>query len=96
MSVDDETEERILAKAAYIEEAIEILAEKQSLGEAAYLAEREQRDIVEREFQTAIEACIDIASFSAKPSVPKIPNGTRRSSPYFSKRMSSPKRQLPT
>lgn len=73
MSVDEETEDRILEKAAYIEEAVEILAQKQSLDEAAYTADREQRDIVEREFQTAIEACIDIASLLCKSTGTEVP-----------------------
>jgi uncharacterized protein YutE (UPF0331/DUF86 family) len=66
VSLDDETEDRILENVAYIQEAVDILAEKQTLDEAAYLQDRQQRDIVEREFQTAIEACIDIATLLCK------------------------------
>lgn len=61
MTVDDETESRILQKAEYVAEAVAVLARKQSLELETYLDDREQRSIVEREFQTAIEACIDIA-----------------------------------
>lgn len=66
MSVDDETEERILEKATYVEEAVAVLSRKRELDEAAYAAEREERSIVEREFQTAIEACIDVAELLLK------------------------------
>jgi len=59
--VSDEDEARILEKAIYIEESVEILSDKQSLDQAVYRSDREQRAIVEREFQTTIEACIDIA-----------------------------------
>ena len=38
-----------------------VLAAKQSLDEEEYRADREQRAVVEREFHTAVEACIDIA-----------------------------------
>ena len=61
MTVPDEVETRILEKAEYVEEAVLVLADKQSLSETAYRTDRAQRAIVEREFQTAIEACIDIA-----------------------------------
>jgi uncharacterized protein YutE (UPF0331/DUF86 family) len=63
---DDETEERILDKAGYVEEAVAVLERKRALDEATYLSDREQRAIVEREFQTAIEACLDIASLLCK------------------------------
>lgn len=61
VELDDETESRLLDRAEYIEEAVTILAEKQSLAPEDYRSNREHRAIVEREFQTAIEACIDIA-----------------------------------
>lgn len=61
MTVPADIEARILDKAEYVEEALTILAEKQSIDRETYQSSREQRAIVEREFQTAIEACIDIA-----------------------------------
>lgn len=61
MTIPADIEARILEKAEYVEEAITILAEKQSLTRETYRDSREQQAIVEREFQTAIEACIDIA-----------------------------------
>ncbi|RJX49360.1 HepT-like ribonuclease domain-containing protein [Halonotius pteroides] len=59
--IDAETETRIVEKAEYIDEAVTVLARKQDLDRETYLADREQRAVVEREFQTAIEACLDIA-----------------------------------
>lgn len=61
VDLDDDTEERLLDKALYVEEAVTVLARKQSLDPEKYRSDREQRAIVEREFRTAIEACIDIA-----------------------------------
>ena len=61
MTVPADVEARILDKAEYVEEALTVLAEKQSIDRETYQNSREQRAIVEREFQTAIEACIDIA-----------------------------------
>lgn len=59
--MDERTERRILTKAEYIGEAVTLLAEKRDrLDFETYRENREQRDIVEREFQTAIEASIDI------------------------------------
>lgn len=61
MSVPDGVEARILERVEYVEEALSILAEKRSLDRQTYLDDRTERAIVEREFHTAIEACIDIA-----------------------------------
>lgn len=59
--MDERTEQRILDRAEYVREAVVVLAGKRdSLSFEDYHADREQRDIVEREFETAIEACIDI------------------------------------
>jgi len=60
MELDAETETRIVEKAEYIEDAVAVLSRKQSLSKATYLDSREQRAVVEREFQTALEGCIDI------------------------------------
>jgi len=59
--IDAETETRVVEKAEYIEGAVSALARKRSLERDEYLQDREQRAVVEREFQTAIEACLDIA-----------------------------------
>lgn len=66
MTVSDETEERILDKATYVEKTVSILVRKQTLDKEEYLSDREQRAVVEREFQTAIEACLDIAALLCK------------------------------
>ena len=66
MSLDAETESRIVEKAEYIEAAVTVLSRKQSLTLSEYLDDREQQAIVEREFQTALEACIDIAELLLK------------------------------
>ena len=53
--------EKILEKAAYVQEAVAVLEEKQSVDRSEYRTNRELRAVVEREFHTAIEACSDIA-----------------------------------
>lgn len=73
MTVSDETENRILDKATYVEETVGVLARKQALAKETYLADREQRSIVEREFQTAIEACLDIAALLCKELTSTVP-----------------------
>lgn len=73
MNVSEETENRILEKAKYVEEAVTILAQKQSLDKDTYRTDREERAIVEREFQTAIEACIDIARLLIAETESEIP-----------------------
>jgi len=59
----------------YIEQAVKVPSRKQSLELSEYLADREQQAIVEREFQTTLEACIDIAELllkSLSSTVPEI------------------------
>lgn len=59
--MDERTERQILDRASYVRDAVAVLAEKrESVSFEAYRSDREQRDVVEREFETAIEACIDI------------------------------------
>lgn len=59
--MDERTERRLVEKAEYVGEAVTLLAGKRdTLSFDEYRTDREQRDIVEREFETAIEACIDI------------------------------------
>lgn len=62
MTIDDETAERIVDNAEYIRDCLKILVQKQSLTKDAYLADRTAQDVVERRFETTIQACIDIAS----------------------------------
>lgn len=72
--IDDEIEMRIVEKAEYIEGAVAVLSRKQSLEKEVYLDDREQRAIVEREFQTAIEACIDIAELLLTAAPAEVPD----------------------
>jgi uncharacterized protein YutE (UPF0331/DUF86 family) len=61
--MDETTANRMQEKAEYIAEAVAVLAEQRdSLTFAEYRSNRHARDIVEREFETAIEACIDIGA----------------------------------
>jgi len=54
-------ERRIVEKAQYVREAVVLLADvRESLSFEAYQEDRRTRDVVERELQTAIEACLDI------------------------------------
>lgn len=70
---DEETTARIVDKVEYVTEAVTLLAEKQSLEKSRYLTDREQQAIVEREFQTAIEACLDIAELLIVDSQSEMP-----------------------
>ncbi len=72
--MDAETEGRIVEKAEYIEEAVAVLSQKQTLDRQEYLTDRQQRAIVEREFETAIEACIDIAALILKDAGQSMPD----------------------
>lgn len=57
----DRRTRRIRERAEYVRDAVTVLADKRErLSLDGYRSDREQRDVVERELQTAIEACIDI------------------------------------
>jgi uncharacterized protein YutE (UPF0331/DUF86 family) len=72
--MDERTARRITEKAEYVSDALVVLAEKRdSLSFEEYRAEREQRDIVEREFETAIEACIDIGKMLLRATGTEVP-----------------------
>jgi len=73
VKVPDDVETSIVDKATYVEDAVAVLAAKRSLDEAVYRGDREQQAIVEREFQTAIEACIDIAGLLIRASDGEMP-----------------------
>ncbi|MFW5938415.1 MAG: type VII toxin-antitoxin system HepT family RNase toxin [Halanaeroarchaeum sp.] len=74
MTVPDDVEARIVDRAEYVEEALSVLADKRTLDEETYRTDREQRAIVEREFQTAIEACIDIAGLLLRTTTADTPD----------------------
>lgn len=72
--MDNATGDRILDKASYVRDAVVVLAEKRDgLSFDEYRADRETRDVVEREFQTAIEACIDIGEMLLKTRGESVP-----------------------
>lgn len=61
--MDDHTTDRIVERAKYIRASLTILAEiREDVSFATYRDDRRTRDVVEREFQTTIEACLDIGS----------------------------------
>lgn len=61
MRIDERRVERVVDKVEYVEESLELLAEKQSVGPDEYADARERKDVVERRFETMTQACIDIA-----------------------------------
>lgn len=73
--MDERTKQRILEKATYVTDALIVLAEKRDeLSFEEYREQREARDIVEREFETAIEACIDIGKMLLSDHNETVPN----------------------
>ena len=61
--MDDRTVDRIVEQATYVRESVTLLAEiRETVTLSTYRDDRRKRDIVEREFQTSIEACLDIGS----------------------------------
>lgn len=73
--MDERTEQRILEKATYVTDALAVLAEKRDeLSFEDYREQREARDIVEREFETAIEACIDIGKMLLRAPTETVPD----------------------
>lgn len=59
--MDERTQERILDKVEYIRGAVSVLVDvRDTTTFEEYETDRRTRSVVEREFQTAIEACIDI------------------------------------
>ena len=72
--MDGRTEQRLLKKATYVTEALAVLAQKRdALSFEEYRAQREARDVVEREFETAIEACIDIGEMLLRTDSDAVP-----------------------
>jgi uncharacterized protein YutE (UPF0331/DUF86 family) len=52
--------ETMVEKAEFVEECLEILAARQSVSREAYRTDTVTRDVVERRFEKASQACIDI------------------------------------
>ena len=73
--MDERTRQRILEKATYVADALTVLAEKRDeLSFEEYRERREARDVVEREFETAIEACIDIRKMLLRVTSATVPD----------------------
>ncbi|ACV12119.1 protein of unknown function DUF86 [Halorhabdus utahensis DSM 12940] len=58
---DPERVETIVEKAEYVETCLEILAANQSVTRESFRENPETRDVVERRFEKASQACIDVA-----------------------------------
>lgn len=58
---DPERVETIVEKAEYVQTCLEILAANQSVSRESFRERPETRDIVERRFEKASQACIDVA-----------------------------------
>lgn len=73
--MDERTRQRILEKATYVADALTVLAQKRDeLSFKEYREQREARDVVEREFETAIEACIDIGKMLLRATTETVPD----------------------
>lgn len=53
--------ETVVEKIEYVERCLEILVAKQSVDERTYRRDPEVRDVVERRFEKATGACLDVA-----------------------------------
>lgn len=72
--MDEQTTERIVERATYIRGSVTILADiRDEVSFATYRTDRRTRDIVEREFQTTIEACLDIGTMILRAKDDSVP-----------------------
>jgi len=72
--MDEYTTERIVERTKYIRESLIILADiRDEASFATYRTDRRTRDIVEREFQTTIEACLDIGTMILRAKDQSVP-----------------------
>ena len=72
--MDEHTTERIVERTKYIRESLTILADiRDEVSFATYRTDRRTRDIVEREFQTTIEACLDIGTMILRAKGQSVP-----------------------
>jgi uncharacterized protein YutE (UPF0331/DUF86 family) len=73
--MNDRTKQRILEKATFVADALTVLAEKRDgISFEEYREQREARDVVEREFETAIDACIDIGKMLLRANSETVPD----------------------
>lgn len=63
---DRDRVETVVEKAEYVDECLELLARKQSVSREQYRSSPETRDVVERRFEKATTACLDIARILLK------------------------------
>lgn len=54
--------DRVRTKLGHLEEYLRGLIEQQDVSREQYLGDRDRQDIVERRFEKAIQACIDVAA----------------------------------
>ena len=72
--MDEHTTERIVERTKYIRESLTILADiRDEVSFTTYRTDRRTRDIVEREFQTTIEACLDIGTMILRAKGQSVP-----------------------
>jgi len=77
--------ETIVEKAEYIESCLEILAAKQSVSRAEFREDPETRDVVERRFEKASQACLDVARMLLRISTAESAGPTPRRCAVFTK-----------
>lgn len=63
---DRDRVETVVEKVEYVEESLAILADKQSVTRDRYRSDPEVRDVVERRFEKATTACLDVARMLLK------------------------------
>lgn len=63
---DSDRVETVVEKVEYVEECLEILARKQSVDHGQYRSDPEVRDVVERRFEKATSACLDVGRMLLK------------------------------
>lgn len=63
---DRERVETVVEKAEYVEECLRMLAARQSVSREEYRDDPETRDVVERRFEKATAACLDIGRMLLK------------------------------
>lgn len=61
MTIDEVRARKIVEKADYVRESLEVLSEKQPVEFSEYRERRDVSDVVERRFVTMTQACVDIA-----------------------------------
>lgn len=71
--MDEETADRIVSKAEFVQRCVDDLSQYQSLSKAEYLDDPDVQAIVERRFETAIQACIDISGMILRADAGTVP-----------------------